>query len=442
MNIVETNSSGLKYEFKVTVEKSEIEMQIEARLADLSKRVRLPGFRPGKIPMGILKARYGDSVMGEVIEKAVHDTSHQAMAEKKLQPALKPKIEVTSFAEGGDLEYTLEVEVLPEIEAPDLSSIKLEKPVFKVEDKEVDETINRLAERYKSSEPVEEKRAAKMGDILQIDFKGSVDGEAKPGMDGQDFDLELGSHSFIDTFEDQLVGAKPGDHVTVNVRFPEQYHSQDLAGKAAVFEVDVKTLKKSIPAAIDDDFAKKLGIESLEKLRETVREQLQDDYDGYTKLRLKRALLDKLAEKHKFGVPQGMVDAEFEAIWKQIEQEMKSEDGEAKGEKDEEALKAEYRDIADRRVRLGLLLNEIGKGKNLQVTKEEINRAIMAEAQNYPGQERKVIEFYRKNPQMIESLRAPLYEDKVVSYVLTQVKLDEKPVSKEELIADPDDKAA
>ena len=277
---------------------------------------------------------------------------------------------------------------------------------------------------------------------MQIDFKGSVDGEAKPGMDGQDFDLELGSHSFIDTFEDQLVGAKAGDHVTVNVTFPEQYHSADLAGKAAVFEVDVKTLKKSIPATIDDELAKKMGLESLEKLRDAVRSQLQDDYDGYTKLKLKRALLDKLAEKHKFGVPQGMVDIEFEAIWKQIEQEMKTEEGEADKDKDEEKLKAEYRDIADRRVRLGLLLNEIGKGKNLQVTKEEINRAIMAEAQNYPGQERKVVEFYRKNPQMVESLRAPLYEDKVVSYVLTQVKLDEKPVSKEELIADPDEQAA
>ena len=363
---------------------------------------------------------------------------------------MQPKIDIKSFEEDGDLEYTLAVEVLPEIKAVSFAGIALEKPVFAVPDAEVDEAVAKIAERHKSTEPVKAKRAAKAGDILTIDFKGSVGGESKPGMTGEDYELELGSKSFIDTFEDQLVGAKPGEHRTVTVTFPENYGSTDLAGREAVFEVDVKDMKKAVPAAIDDELAKKMGLETLDKLKETVRTQLQDDYDGYTKLKVKRALLDDLAAKHSFPVPQGMVDMEFDAIWKRVEEELKSiepeedktEPKKGKGKKgatkdpakkDEAALRQEYRDIAIRRVRLGLLLNEIGRGQNLQVTQEEVNRALFTEARNYPGREKQVIEFYRKNPHALENLRAPLYEDKVVSYILGQVKLTEKPVGKDEL---------
>ena len=443
MNVTETSSEGLKHEFLVVIDKAEIERQVTAKLNEISKRVKIPGFRPGKIPMPLLKQRYGTSVMGEVLEKTVQDTSGKAVADKGLRPAMQPKIDIKSFEEDGDLEYTLAVEVLPEIEAVAFDGIALEKPTYAVADAEVDEAIAKIAERHKSSEPVKTKRAAKTGDILVIDFKGSVDDESKPGMNSDDFELELGSKSFIDTFEDQLVGAKPGEHKTVTVTFPENYGSTDLAGRQAVFEVDVKELKKSIPASVDDELAKKMGLESLDKLKETVRTQLQTDYDGYTKLKVKRALLDDLAAKHSFPVPQGMVDMEFDAIWKRVEEEMKtapSEDGKSGGEagegeakKDEAALKQEYRGIAERRVRLGLLLNEIGRGQNLQVTQEEVNRALFTEARNYPGREKQVIEFYRKNPHALENLRAPLYEDKVVSYILGQVKLTDKPVGKEEL---------
>jgi trigger factor len=291
-----------------------------------------------------------------------------------------------------------------------------------------------------------------MGDIAVIDFKGTVDGEARPGMDGTDFELELGSKSFIDNFEEQLTGTKAGDHRSVKVTFPANYGAQELAGREAVFEVDIKELKKPVPAKLDDELAKKMGVESLDKLREMVQAQLQADYDGYTRLKLKRALLDSLAEKHSFPVPAGMVDIEFETIWKRVEEEMQAESASeepakakktasAKGKKGKTEVdpQQEYREIAERRVRLGLLLNEIGRSQNLQVTKEELNRALALEARNYPGQEKQVFDFYRQNPQALENLRAPLYEDKVVDYVLTQVKLSDKTVTKEELTASEDD---
>jgi trigger factor len=438
MNVTETSSEGLKREFRVVVDKAEIERQVSAKLGEISKRVKLPGFRPGKIPMPLLKQRYGASVMGEVLEKTVSDTSGKAVADQGLRPAMRPKIDITSFDEGGDLEYTMAVEVLPEIGEIKLKGITLDKPVFAVGETDLDEALAKIAERHKSSEPVKTKRAAKAGDILVIDFKGTVDGVSRPGMSDEGYELELGSQSFIDTFEQQLIGAKPGEHRSVTVTFPQDYGAAELAGKEAIFEVDVKELKKAIPATLDDELAKKMGLDSFDKLKDAVRSQLQGEFEGYTKLKLKRALLDHLAATYKFPVPQGMVDLEFDAIWKRVEEEMKNDDGETeKGKnkgKNEKKLKAEYRDIAERRVRLGLLLSEIGRAQNLQVTQEELNRALIAEARRYPGQERQIIEFYRKTPHAIENLRAPLYEDKVVTYVLGEVTLKEKPVSKEELI--------
>jgi trigger factor len=280
MNVTEISSDGLKHEFKIVVDKAEIERQVAAKLVEISKRVKIAGFRPGKIPLPILKQRYGASVMGEVIDKAVNDSSSKAVADKGLRAALRPKIDITSAGEDGNLEYTMAVEVLPEIPAIVLDGIALEKPVYPVSDADIDEAIAKIAERHKSSQPVTEDRPAKIGDIVTIDFDGSIDGERKPGMKSENFDLELGTQSFIDTFEDQLVGSKPGDHRTVNVTFPDNYGSPELAGKAAVFEVDVKELKTPIPAALDDELAKKLGMDSLDKVKDIVREQMQGEFDS------------------------------------------------------------------------------------------------------------------------------------------------------------------
>ena len=437
MNITETSADGLRREFKVVIPAKDLEERVNAQLSEIGKTVRLPGFRPGKVPMPILKQRYGQSVMGEVLDRAFNDVSAKAIEDHKLRPALQPKVEITKFEQGQDLEFSMAVEVLPEFEPASFEGVEVEKPVVEIADEQVDEALKRIASSRKTTEPLAEDRPAQTGDVLVIDFDGSVDDERRPGMKGDAFELELGSKSFIDTFEDQLVGAKPGEHRTVNVTFPEAYHAAELAGKAAVFEVDVKEIRTAATPALDDEFAKGLGYEGLDGLKNAIRERFQNDYKQMSRLRAKRALLDRLAELHDFAVPAGMVDVEFEQIWRRLQDELRR-GGEEAGQ-DEEKLKEEYRAIAERRVRLGLVLSEIGRRNNITVAREELGQAVFAEAQRYPGQEREVFEFFKNNPQAIESLRAPVFEDKVVDFILERVKVTEKPVSAEELMRDPDE---
>lgn len=443
MQITETSASGLSREFKVVIPASDLDARVNTKLTEIGKTVRMPGFRPGKVPMPMLKQRYGQSVLGEVVEGAVNDSQAKAIQDNNLRPALQPKVEITSFEPGKDLEYKMTVEVLPEFEPADLSGVEITKPVVTVADEQVQEALQRLASSRKSFEKVEEDRAAATGDALLIDFDGSVDGEKKPGMKGEDYTLELGSGTFIPGFEDQLVGAKAGEHKTVTVTFPAEYHAAELAGKEAVFEVDVKELRAAKDAVIDDEFAKGFGFDDLSKLQDAIRERIGADYGNLSRLRAKRALLDKLAELHDFEVPAGMVEIEFNQIWSRLQQELK--DGQVDEEdkdKPEEELKQEYRDIAVRRVRLGLLLSEIGRRNNVTVSREELNKAVIAEVQRYPGQEQQVFEFFKKNPQAIEQLRAPLFEDKVVDHILATVKVNEVTVTADELVKEPDEAAA
>lgn len=441
MQITETSATGLRREFKVVIPAKDIESRVHDRLSEIGKTIKIPGFRPGKVPLPFLKQRYGQSVLGEVLDVAVNDSSKKAIEDNKLRPALQPKVEVTKFEDGSDLEFNMAVELLPEFEPADMAGIAVTKPVVAVDDKAVDEAIQRIADGRKTSEPVAKKRAAKTGDIAVIDFDGSVDGEKRPGMKGEDYELELGSGSFIPGFEDQLVGVKPGEKKTVEVTFPEGYHAAELAGKAAVFEVDVKELRVPKAPEIDDEFAKALGFEGgLDALKQAVRERMEADYGNLSRLRAKRQLLDRLAEMHDFPVPQGMVDIEFDQIWQRLQEELKQGGGDAEDKaKDEETLKGEYRAIAERRVRLGLLLSEVGRRNNVTVTRDELGRAVFAEAQRYPGQEQQVFEFFKNNPQAVESLRAPIFEDKVVDFILGQVKVTEAPVSVEELMREPDE---
>lgn len=439
MQVTETNADGLKREFKIVVPAATLQDKMDSRLKELSGQVRLPGFRPGKVPMGLMKKKYGPSVMGEVLEAAVQDGSQQTLADRDLRPAMQPKIEIVSFEEGKDLEFTMAVEVLPTIEAVDFASIELERPKVVVPDSEIEEALNRIADSRKQPEATGSKRKSKKGDILEIDFVGRLGGEEFPGGKGEGYDLELGSGTFIPGFEDQLVGAKAGDVTTVTVTFPEDYHAKDLAGKEAEFEVTVKELKEAKVPEINDEFAKSVGLEDLEALKAAVREQMDKDYAGIARNRVKRALLDKLAEMADFEVPPGMVDLEFDSIWKQIE-DAKSRDDldeEDKGKSDEE-LRAEYRTLAERRVRLGLLLADIGQKANVQVGQEDLNRAIMQEAMRYPGQEQAVFQFFQNNQQALNQLRAPIYEDKVVDYILELAKVTDKEVTPEELAVEPE----
>ncbi|MCZ4281993.1 trigger factor [Kiloniella laminariae] len=434
MQVTETNADNLKREFTVVVPATDIDAKIDSRLVELSSQVKLPGFRPGKVPMTMLKQRYGKSVMGEVLEALVNETSQNIISERSLRPAMQPKIEVTSFDEGKDLEYTIAFEIIPDVEPMDFSTLKLEKISVEVPASEVDEALERIAANHKTTVALKRKRKAREGDIVTIDFKGTVGGEALPGMAGDDFKLELGSGQFIPGFEDQVVGANVDDDVTVNVTFPEGYGNEKLSGKDAIFEVKVKDIEETAAAEIDDALAEKLGEENLEKLKARVAEQIKGEYDRVAHSRLKRDLLDKLAESHDFGVPESMVESEFEGIWRQIESDKdQGKLDEEDAAKSDDELKAEYQAIAVRRVRLGLLLSEVGTKNQIEVTQDELNSALLQEARNYPGQEQAVFEFYQKNPQAIANLRAPVFEDKVVNYIVDLAKVTEKSMSPDEL---------
>lgn len=440
MQVTEVKSEGLRREFTISVPASDIEDTINTRLKEVAKTIKMPGFRPGKVPVSLVRQRYGESLRGEILEKTVNESSTTAITERDLRPASQPKIEVTSFESGDDLEYSIEFDIIPEITPCDFSKIKLEKLTVSVDEKEIDEAVERLAAMQKTSAPITGNRKSKSGDVLIIDFAGKVDGELFSGGTAEDYELELGSNSFIPGFEDQLVGQKAGDKLDVNVTFPEEYGAEELANKAAVFDVTVKEIRESAPAEVNDELAKKFGKETLAELREAVTEDRQREFGELTRMRLKRNLLDELAAQHDFDTPQGMVDDEFNSIWQQFEQQRDEDklDEEDKA-KSEDEHKTDFREIAERRVSLGLLLSEVGRSNNIQVGQDEINQRLFQEAQKYPGQEQQVLEFYRSNPQAMESVSAPVYEDKVIDFILELAQLEPRTVSMEELLAEPDE---
>ena len=443
MQVTETNSEGLKRAFKVQLEAREIDEKLTGRLQELGENVKVPGFRPGKVPIQILKQRFGKSVMGEVLERAVSDSSNQALSERGLRPAMQPKIEITSFDEGKDLEYTIEMEMLPDVQPMDFSQIELERTVIEIAEDAIDETIADLAKAHKKTKPLDAARKSQSGDVLVIDFAGTVDGEAFPGMAGEDHHLELGSSSFIAGFEEQLIGAEIGDAREINVTFPEEYGNERLSGQDAVFKVTVKDMLESVPMAIDDELATTMGEADLAALKDRVRERIGAEYKDFGRSRVKRQLLDRLADGHDFAVPEGMVDAEFDAIWKQIEQDKEAGklDDEDAG-KDEDELKSDYRAIAERRVRLGLLISEVGRINTIEVTQEEANMALYREAQQYPGKEQQVFEFYQKTPEAMANLRAPIFEDKVVDFIIDLAKVTERSLTVEQLREEMEKEAA
>jgi trigger factor len=438
MQVTELSAEGLKREYKVVVQAAEIEHQVAHRLEELKGRIRMPGFRPGKVPVALLRKQYGRSVMGEVLEQAVNQGSQQAIADHELRPALRPKIEVTAFDEGADLEFTMALEVLPDVPQVDLKQIELVRPVAEVSDETLARSLDQFAKRFQEYAPLAEPRPSQAGDRLIIDFEGRIDGEVFEGGKAEDFALVLGSGFMLPGFEDQLTGVAAGADVTVNVAFPEAFPNPELAGKPAIFTVKVKQVEEPKPLVLDDDLAKGQGFDDLDALKTAIRESIGRDYAQVSRARLKRALLDRLAESCRFDVPGGMVDLEFEAIWKQLKEEMERT-GEALPEgKSEDDLKEEYRAIAERRVRLGLILSDIGQKNELKVEQPELNNAMMEQARRYPGQEQKVLQFFRSNPSALEQLRAPLYEDKVVDFIFQMANLSEKKVTPEELMADPD----
>lgn len=440
MQVTPTLNEGLKRAFTVVVPSADLQARKDARLKEISKDIRLPGFRPGKVPVSVVKQRYNDSIQAEIVEKLVQDNVSKLIEEQKLRPAIQPHINlVKNGGEGESLEFTVEMEILPEFEIPDLSDLKLTRLTSKVADEEIEKSVESIAKRNQSFETLEEKRPAVKGDVVCVDFVGKLDGKPFEGGTAQDVNVEIGGEGFIPGFAEQIEGMSPGEEKTITVTFPEAYQASELAGKEAAFDIKVKELKIAKVPEINDELAKKLGLENLDALRKILREQLEGEYNQLSRMRIKRDLLDILADKVEFEVPVSLVDAEFAQIWARIEEEKKAGRlDEEEAAKDEETLRADYRKIAVRRVKLGLLLAEIGRKQAIQVSREELMSAMQQEIRRFPGQEKLVYEFFSRNPQAVENLRGPILENKVVDYLIEIADVTDKEVTPEELADMPD----
>lgn len=446
MQINETVSQDLHKQFTVTVPASELDSRVNARLEEMKPKMNLKGFRPGKAPVSFLKKQFGKSIMGEVVEAAVNEGSQKVIADNKLKPALQPRVEPVGSVEDAvdgksDLTFKVIVDLMPEFEVTDPSKLTVERLTTDVADADVNEALDRLAKNVRNH--VTKDGPAAKDDLAVIDYEGSVDGVPFDGGKGSDFSLTIGSGTFIPGFEDQLIGAKAGENRDVKVTFPTEYHAPEMAGKDAIFAVTVKDVKVPEDTKIDDELAKKLGLDDLATLKDRVREQLTSDFKAAGRLHLKRRVLDALDNAHDFPLPPAMVDHEFANIWAQVEEELKREGKTAADEgKTEDELKAEYRKIAERRVRLGLVLGKLGEQNGISVAGDEVQRAIMARARQFPGQEQQVFQFYANNPQAQAEIRAPLFEDKVVDFIAELATVNERKVDKETLFADPEDEPA
>ena len=445
MQVTETLAEGLKHEFQISVPASDLDAKADARLVDLKDKVRLNGFRPGKVPVSHLKKVYGRSVMAETIDQTIRDTNSQIFTERGFRLATEPKITMPTeqkavediLAGKSDLTYTVSIEVVPPIQLADFKSFTVEKPIAEVTDSDVDDAIKRIADQNRTYAAKGEGAKAESGDRVTISFKGTIDGAPFEGGTGEGIAVTTGSNTFIPGFEEQLIGIAPGETRSLKVPFPKNYANDKLAGQPAEFETTATLIEAPQETKIDDEFAKSLGLESLDKLKQAARERLSMEFAGATRQRVKRMLLDRLDESHRFEAPPSLVEEEFKLMWNSIKAEMESS-GKTFADEDttEEAAKEEYHKIADRRVRLGLVLSEIGEKNKITVTDDEVSRAVIERARQMPGREKEVWHYYRNNPNALAQLRAPIYEDKVVDFILELANVTEKKVTREDLYKD------
>jgi trigger factor len=447
MNVTETLSQGLKREFQVVLDAADLKTRLDDGLQGLQGKARINGFRPGKVPVAHLRRLYGRSVMADVLQNAVNEANQKIVTDNGLKLAFEPQIkfpenkdEIEAAMEAkGDLAFTVALEVLPKIELADLSDVALTKPVAEVPDSDVDAALERMASQNRTFASKGEKAKAEKGDRLIISFVGTLEGKPFEGGTGEGISLDLGAGQFIPGFEEQLENAKVGETRTVNVTFPENYTATHLAGKPAEFEVTVTEVQAPEPVKIDEELAKSFGMESLDALKAAIREQIGRDFGAQSRRKLKKSLLDALDAKYSFELPPTLVEQEFASVWSQVEADMKEAKKSFEDEDTtEDAARADYRKIAERRVRLGLVLAEIGEQAKVQISDDEVTQALVERARQFPGQEKQVWEFYRKNPQALAEIRAPIFEEKVVDHLLGQVKVDDATVSREALYADDD----
>lgn len=439
MLVTETLSEGLKRAFSVVVPAADVAARRAKRLAELARTVNLPGFRPGKVPMSVITTRFGGGVNAEVLEESINKATQELFEARGLRAASQPRVDLVKSEPQQDLEFTVDFELFPTIAMPDFSTIELTRMIAAPGEEALAKALEGLAQRQRELTVIEEVRPAAKGEVLTVDFLGKIDGVAFQGGDATDMDIEIGGDGFIPGFTDQLEGMTPGDFKVIDVQFPAEYGAAELAGKAATFDITAKALKTQVLPPVDDELAKKLGFDALDEVKGLISQQMQREYDQQSRARVKRQLLDALTKVTDFSAPESMLAAEFDQIWQRIEADRK--DGKLDAEdagKDEETLKTEYRAIADRRVKLGLLLAEIGRVNGITVTSDEMTRAMRAEAGRYQGQEQMVIDFFRKNPQAAEGLRGPIFEEKVVDFVLELAKVTDQVVTPEELAKEPE----
>jgi trigger factor len=445
MQVVEKSNAGLSRTLAITVSAQELTDKLDAKIAEVTPRVSLKGFRPGKVPAAHVRKLYGREMMGEIIQETLNETSQRALDEANIRPAAPAEMKLSSDIEQvvagrADLAYEVEVEIMPDFEPIDPTTIELKRPVYEATEADIDEGMEGLLKQLRTYETkTGEAPEAVKGDMVVVDFTGRIDGELFEGGAATDAEVVLGADRFIPGFEAQLEGAKAGEDRVLKVIFPADYGAPNLAGKAAEFEVKIKDVKAPLDAEADAAFAERVGFDSLEALRNALKVQLDQEFGNTARFRLKRRLLDVLDEKHAFPLPEKMVENEFQQIWQQVEAD-RAQGGLAPedAEKSEDDLRTEYRKIAERRVRLGLVLAEIGRRAGVNVTDQELSAAIMAEARRYPGQEKEVFDFYRANPGAAAQKRAPIYEEKVCDYIFGVAKIEDEPMSKEELMADED----
>lgn len=440
MQVTELESKGLKKNFKIVVGADAINTQTESELKAAGQNLKIPGFRPGYVPMKVLQQRYGKSVQADVINKLINRSVGDVVSQRKLRPALTPQINIEDYKEGGELAFSMAVEVFPELPEFSFDGVTLARKTFEVEEKDIDEALERIAARTPQFSALAKDAKAALGNVVKIDFKGSIDGELFAGGTASNFELELGSKQFIEGFEEQLVGAKAGDVRTVKVKFPDQYPGAQVAGKNAEFEVTVHEVLEAKPAVIDDAFAKARNFADVRALREAVRVQIIKEYDQAVRSQLKKQLFDVLEEKYNFELPESMVDMEFSTIWERVKQS-REEGDEALAGKNEDELRDEYRQIAQRRVKLGILLAEVGTRNKIQISRDEISRAVMQQASQFPGQEKQIFEFYQKNPDRLEDLRGPILEEKAVDFILSKVKFNDTKTALDALVDAEEDEA-
>ena len=438
MKVTELKNEGLSKSYKIVIPSKTIDKAIEERLIEVAATAKIDGFRPGKIPMAIVKSRFGTQVSGEIVEKQVSDSMRKLFTDKKIKPAMQPKVDFEGKPlDGTDVKFTVNIEIMPDIKVEDFSKLKFDRLVADVEENDINKALEDIASNQKSYAPLKKKRKSKVGDSVLIDFKGYLDGKVFDGGTAENHRLELGSGQMIPGFEDQLIGLNINDKKDVKVNFPENYQKAELSGKPAKFEVIIKDILEAEKAKINDELASRMGLPDLKALKEAIKSQIGINYKNTSRNRIKRDLLDKLSKQYTFEVPKSMLENENKVIWDRFQEDKKAGvlDEADKGKSDA-VLKKEYNEIAERRVRLGLLLAEIGDLNKITVTDDEIKNAVMQEARKYPGEENKVIEFYQKNPEASNAVRAPIFEEKVVDHIISKCTIKDIKVSADKLFED------